>query len=61
MSIAALILTLTGVGLVPVFTTMTVLSLVLALCNLDFTLFKRHTSPVVMESVQAPLLVFNEI
>lgn len=55
-SIASLILSMTGVGLVPVLTTMAVIGLVLALANLGFTLFKRHTSPKIMESVPVPIL-----
>lgn len=55
-SIAALILSITGVGLIPIVTSMAVISLVLALVNLGFTLFKRHTSPLIMESVPVPFL-----
>lgn len=56
MSIAAFILSLTGVGVIPVLATMATISLVLALSNLGFSLFKRHTSPMIMEGVQVPLL-----
>lgn len=55
-TIAALILSATGVGIVPVLITMTTISLVLALTSFGFTLFKRHTSPRKVRAVPPPRL-----
>jgi hypothetical protein len=55
-SIASLILTFTGVGFVPALATMATLSLVLALSNLGYTLFKRHTSPLKVGPALPPAL-----
>ena len=56
LGIVSLILTCTGVGAIPALATMAALGLTLGLVNLGFALFKRHTSPIEMESVQAPML-----
>lgn len=56
LAIVALVLSFTGVGIVPVLATMAALSLTLAVVNLGFMLVKRHTSPATWESVPVPLL-----
>lgn len=56
MTIAALILSATGVGLVPVLITMASISLLLAVTSFGFTLFKRHTAPIYIAPVAPPLL-----
>ncbi len=53
-TIASLILSATGVGLVPVLITMTTISLFLAVTSFGFTLFKRHMPQIKVHAVPPP-------
>ncbi len=56
LAITALVFSMTGFGLVPVLASMAALSLTLAVTNLGFALFRRHTSQKIMKEVPVPVL-----